>query len=89
MGSFCSKPGNYSGGDAVVSSRTRVRGGQQLGESVAQRPDPRAAAAEAAEQRRKAVRSLVNLYRNELEFKNQNCRHKHGALLLPILIEAD
>ena len=66
MGALCSKPDNHFGGDTVVSSRrTKPKGGQLLGDSASQRPDPRAAAAEAAEQRRKAVRSFEDLrYKN-------------------------
>lgn len=62
MGTICSKASTHSGGDIVLSStRVKSKGGQQLGESTSQRPDPRTAAAEAAEQRRKAVRSFQKI----------------------------
>ena len=64
MGSLCSKAGTHSedGGPprAISASRRPRKSGQTLGESAASeaRPsDPRAAAAQAAEERLNAVRT--------------------------------
>lgn len=55
MGSICSKPGTHSGGHTVL-------GGASNGERPqTSRPDPRAAASEAAERRRQAVRRHLPL----------------------------
>lgn len=63
MGSLCSKPGTHSEDGAAPRRATRSakasRAGQRLGQSVNERPnDPRAAAAQAAEERLKAVRRV-------------------------------
>lgn len=52
MGSLCSKSGTHSGGHTVIGSSSSVNPG---GPSPS---DPRAAAAEAAERRMKAVSHL-------------------------------
>lgn len=61
MGSCCSKSNNFSGGDHVLRpiNTSSGRGFQSLASPATDRPDPRAAAAEAAEQRLKAVRPLI------------------------------
>ncbi|KAI0639390.1 hypothetical protein C8Q77DRAFT_58276 [Trametes polyzona] len=53
MGSLCSKPGTVSGGHQVLGS-----GSPTEGSPSGTRPDPRAAAAEAAERRMKAGRGI-------------------------------
>lgn len=58
MGSLCSKSSNISGGDHVLRpiNTNSNRGFQSLASPATERPDPRIAAAQAAEQRLKAVR---------------------------------
>ncbi|KAI9063054.1 hypothetical protein FKP32DRAFT_1676946 [Trametes sanguinea] len=51
MGSLCSKPGTVSGGHQVLGSATST------GSPDGTRPDPRAAAVEAAERRQKAAQA--------------------------------
>ncbi len=61
MGSLCSKSSNYSGGDHVlrpINTNPNSRGFQTLASPVSERPDPRIAAAQAAEQRLKVVRQI-------------------------------
>ncbi|TFK41140.1 hypothetical protein BDQ12DRAFT_720846 [Crucibulum laeve] len=52
MGAFCSKSSAYSGGHTVLGSAS-----DNTNSSAPSRPDPRSAAAEAAERRLKAVSS--------------------------------
>ncbi|RDX55870.1 hypothetical protein K466DRAFT_517934 [Polyporus arcularius HHB13444] len=50
MGSFCSKPGTVTGGHQVLGSSSSA---PTSGSTPSTRPDPRMAAAEAAERRQK------------------------------------
>ena len=60
MGSLCSKSSNYEGGHTVLGSG--AANGNTVGSSAAPAPsDPRAAAAEAAERRLKAVSTVPSL----------------------------
>ncbi|KAI8995619.1 hypothetical protein BD414DRAFT_410846 [Trametes punicea] len=52
MGSLCSKPGTVSGGHQVLGSSSSAAGSPD-----GARPDPRTAAAEAAERRQKAAQA--------------------------------
>ncbi len=52
MGSFCSKPGTVTGGHQVLGSSSSA---PTSGSTPSTRPDPRMAAAEAAERRQKEV----------------------------------
>ncbi|KII94360.1 hypothetical protein PLICRDRAFT_172009 [Plicaturopsis crispa FD-325 SS-3] len=58
MGSLCSKSNTLSGGHTVLGSSSTAAGGQgqQIG-GHSDRPDPRVAAAEAAERRLQAAQS--------------------------------
>lgn len=53
MGSLCSKSGSHSGGHTVLGSASGAGGTSSSGP----RPEPRSAAAEAAEARLKSVRT--------------------------------
>ena len=63
MGSLCSKPGTHSEDGATLRPNfgrsAKAPAGQRLGQSVNEQPnDPRTAAAQAAEERLKAVRRM-------------------------------
>ncbi|KAI0078890.1 hypothetical protein K474DRAFT_1659824 [Panus rudis PR-1116 ss-1] len=57
MGSLCSKAGTHSGSHIPLRSPVNAANGQTVGATSSERPDPRAAALEAAEQRRKAAQA--------------------------------
>lgn len=79
MGSLCSKSSKYSGGDHVLGpiNTNTNRGFQALASPVApvgtERPDPRTAAAQAAEQRAKAVRPLSSILHTRNFHSNVIC----------------
>ena len=67
MGNLCSKSKNYEGGHVLLSpiGGDRREQSHPLGGAAGnERPDPRAAAAQAAEQRLKAVRGRRSSQKN-------------------------